>query len=178
MLPEPLREVLQRSSEHLSDGQKEGVASLLARHKHVFALTDHDLGTTRLVQNKMNTGETPPIRQQPRRTSPWKHAEIEQQVTTLLQQGRVKESSSPRSSPAVLVIKKDGSQRFCADYRQLNAATVKDAYPLPRADNFLDAQAGWEWFSTLDLASGYWHVTMDPTTQEKAAFVTSSGLYE
>ena len=82
---------------------------------------------------------------------------MELQVTVLL--GRVKESSSPWSS--VLVTKKDGSQRLCVDYRQLNAATVKDAFPLPRVDESLAALSGSRWFSTMDLACGYWQVAMD-----------------
>lgn len=120
----------------------------------------------------------PSIRLQPRRTSPWKHDEIERQVADLLQKGKVKESSSPWSSPVVLVTKKDGSQRLCVDYRQLNAATVKDAFPLPRVDDSLAALSSSRWFSTLDLASGYWQVAMDAKTQEKSAFVIPSGLYE
>ena len=64
------------------------------------------------------------------------------------------------------------------DYCRLNTVTVKDAFPLPRVDDSLAALSGSRWFSTLDLASGYWQVAMDAGTQEKAAFVTSSGLYE
>ena len=131
-----------------------------------------------MVKHRIETGNVLPIRQQPRRTSPWKHDEIERQVADLLHQGRVTESSSPWSSPVVLVTKKDGSQRLCIDYRQLNAATVKDAFPLPRVDDSLSALSGSRWFSTLDLASCYWQVAMDASTKEKAAFVTSSGLYE
>ena len=78
----------------------------------------------------------------------------------------------------MLVTKKNGSQRLCVDYRQLNAATVKDAFPLPRVDDSLASLSGSRWFSTLDLASGYWQVAMDANNQEKAAFVTPSGLYE
>ena len=96
----------------------------------------------------------------------------------MLQRGVVKKSNSPFSSPVVLVTKKDGSQRFCVDYRLVNAATVKDAYPLPRIDNSLSALSGEKWFSTLDLASGYWQVPMDPASSDKAAFVTASGLCE
>ena len=76
------------------------------------------------------------------------------------------------------VKKKDGSVRFCVDYRRLNDVTEKDACPLPRVDDNLDALAGAKLFSTLDLASGYWQVEMDPHDAEKTAFCTRYGLYQ
>ena len=78
-----------------------------------------------------------------------------------------------------MVKKKDGSLRFCVDFRQLNAATIKDAHPLPRIDDLLDALQGDCWFSTLDLKSGYWQVPIMERDKEKTAFRTSNGqLYE
>ena len=177
-LPKALQELLERSTDNLTDSETERLQELLFNYKHVFSISDGDLGTTHMVQHRIDTGNALPIRIQPRRTSPWKHDEIERQVTNLLQQGKVKESSSPWSFPVVLATKKDGSQRLCVDYRQLNAVTIKDAFPLPRVDDSLAALSGSRWFSTLDLASGYWQVAMDAGNQEKAAFVTSSGLYE
>ena len=176
-LPEPLQELLEHCTD-LTDSETARLKELLYDYQHVFSLTEGDLGTTQMVKHRIETGNVLTIRQQPRRTSPWKHDKIERQVADLLHQGRVTESSSPWSSPVVLVTKKDGSQRLCVDYRQLNAATVKDAFPLPRVDDSLSALSGSRWFSTLDLASGYWQVAMDASTKEKAAFVTSSGLYE
>ena len=176
-LPELLQELLEHCTD-LTDSETARLKELLYDYQHVFSLTEGDLGTTQMVKHRIETGNVLTIRQQPRRTSPWKHDKIERQVAGLLHQGRVTESSSPWSSPVVLVTKKDGSQRLCVDYRQLNVATVKDAFPLPRVDDSLSALSGSRWFSTLDLASGYWQVAMDASTKEKAAFVASSSMYE
>ena len=96
----------------------------------------------------------------------------------MLQNDVIKPSTSPWASSVVLIHKKDGSTRMCIDYRKLNAVTRKDAYPLPRIDDALNALSGSKWFSTLDLISGYWQVEKGKTDQEKSAFCTSEGLFE
>ena len=78
----------------------------------------------------------------------------------------------------VLVRKKDGSLRFCIDYRHLNLVTKPDVFPLPRMDDLLDQLGQSKFFSTLDLASGYWQVKVHPDSREKTAFITHQGLYE
>ena len=93
--------------------------------------------------------------------------------------GVIHPSNSPRASPVVMVKMKDGSLRFCVDFRQLNATTIKDAHPIPRIDDLLDALHGARWFYTLDLKSGYWQVPIQEQDKEKTAFRTSSGqLFE
>ena len=96
----------------------------------------------------------------------------------MLKKDVIQPSSSPWASPIVLVKKKDGSTRFCVDYRKVNGVTRKDAYPLPRVDDTLDTLAGAKWFTTLDLVSGYWQVEVHKDDQEKTAFCTSDGLFE
>ena len=92
--------------------------------------------------------------------------------------GQIEPSDSPWASPVVLVTKKDRSTRFCVDYRMLNTLTIKDAYPLPRIDDSLRLLGNQQWFSTMDLTSGYWQVAMSPDAKRKAAFVTNEGLFQ
>ena len=110
--------------------------------------------------------------------SPQKIKQEETCVAEILAGGQIEPSDSPWSAPVVLVTKKDGGTRFCVDYRRLNLATVKDAYPLPHIDDTLDMLAGKRWFSTLDLASGYWQVSLSLEARCKTAFATHSGLFQ
>ncbi len=92
--------------------------------------------------------------------------------------GVIQPLCSPWASPVVMVRKRDGKHRFCVDYRRLNSVTKPDTFPLPRIDNLLDQLGAAKYFSTLDLASGYWQVPMHPDSVEKTAFATLQGLYE
>jgi len=96
----------------------------------------------------------------------------------LLNNDLIEPSTSPWSSPVILVKKKDGTYRFCVDFRKLNAETVKDAYPIPCPEEQLDALVNARYFSSLDLASGFWQIPMDKNDQEKTAFVINNGLYQ
>ena len=96
----------------------------------------------------------------------------------MLEEGQIEHSVSAWSAPTFLVTKKDGSTCFCVDYRRLNAQTKKNAFPLPRIDDSLNSLSGQAWFSTLDLASGYWQVRLSENAKPKTAFVTHSGLFQ
>ena len=117
---------------------------------------------------------TVPIRHAPRRLGREREAEVEKHIDQLLSKDLIEPADSNWSSPVVLVKKKDGSWRFCIDYRRLNAVTRQDA----RIDESLDALAGSRYFSTLDLTSGYWQVPLDSEAQERSAFVTRGGLWK
>ena len=110
--------------------------------------------------------------------SPQKMKKEEECVTEMLTGGQIEPSDSPWSSPVILVTKKDGGTRFCVDYRRRNDVAVKDAYPLPRIDDTLDMLAGKQWFSTLDLASGSWQVSLSQEAMVKTAFATHYGLFQ
>ena len=155
--------------------QRHRLAKVLLEYADIFPVPGDPLtGHTDAVEHGINTGDWPPIRCAPRRMSPQKMKKEEECVTEMLTGGQIEASDSPWSSPVVLVTKKDGGTRFCVDYRQLNDATIKDAYPLPRIDDTLDMLAGKQWVSTLDLASGYWQVSL-PQEARRIPGCSSSG---
>ena len=102
-----------------------------------------------------------------------------EQLKEMLDQEIIRPSCSLWASPVVMVKKKDGTLRFCIDFRKLNDVTVKDTHPLSRIDDTLEALKGAKIFSTVDLKLGYWQVPIKEEHKSKTAFRTSSGqLYE
>lgn len=131
-----------------------------------------------MKNQNQNTGTAHPIRQPCRRLPIRKREAEREEVEKMLERGVIEPSCSPWCSNAVLVRKKDHTYRFCVDYRSLNEVTVRDAYPLPRIDECLDSLCGIQWFSCLDLNSGFWQIGMAPEDKEKTAFATSLFLYQ
>lgn len=171
-----VEKLLNDSREHLTEEEFLRARSLLLRYRNVFSSHDDDIGRTGVVQHEIDTVETMPIRQRPRRVPVAREKEVEGMIEEMQRSGVIEPSTSPWCSPVVLVKKKDGTMRFCIDYRRLNDVTKKDSYPLPRIDDTLDTLNGMKWFSTLDLKSGYWQVEIKDKDKEKTAFSTGKGL--
>lgn len=177
-LPEHLLDLYERSSVHLSDLEKQGLHNLLFKYQSAFSKNPEDIGRTDMVQHTINTGTSQPIRQPPRRLPLGKRQVEKEEIDKMLKRGIIEPSNSAWSSPVVLITKKDGTPRFCIDYRKVNDATVKDAYPIPRVGDCIDALSGSKYFGSLDLNSGFWQVGMSPEDKEKTAFATTMGLYQ
>ncbi|MGH0176852.1 UNVERIFIED_CONTAM: hypothetical protein FKN15_073716 [Acipenser sinensis] len=158
--------------------EQQQVQQLLHKYHTVFAEGEGDIGCTNVITHEIPLVDSVPVRQRHRRIPPSQYEAVKAHIKQLLESQVIRESSSPYASPIVLVQKKDGSLRMCVDYRQLNARTRKDAYPLPRIEESLDALSGARWFSTLDLASGYNQVPVAEPDRHKTAFCTPFGLFE
>ena len=127
--------------ECLSPLQQQQLNKLFCEFSDVFSQEEDDLGSTPLLEHAIET-HGPPLRQPYRRQNPAVRREEMAQVQQMLTSNVIRPSNSPWASPVVMVRKKDGSLRFCMDFRQLKAATIKDAHPLPRIDDLLDALHG------------------------------------
>ncbi|KAK3096184.1 hypothetical protein FSP39_024155 [Pinctada imbricata] len=177
-LPTHLLKLYDDAGPTSTDHEKREIAQLLLRNQDVFSEHEFDLGLTPLGEHAIDTGVHKPVKQPPRRVPHAMANEDKETIEKLEKQGIIKKSTSPWVSPVVLVRKKSGGLRVCIDYRKLNALTLKDAFPLPRIQDCLDAVSGDCLFSTFDLTSGYHQVPVKQSDQAKTAFVTKYGLYE
>lgn len=174
----PVRTSINLSESPLGQNEREELCSLLDQYSDVFSKGESDLGRTSKARHKIPTGDAAPSCQRNYRQPYHLKRETQRQVDLLLQQGVVEPSSSPWSSPVLMVPKKDGSYRFCVDFRKLNAVTKGTEFPIPRVDECLESLGGSVLFSTLDLAAGYWQVEVDEADREKTAFSTTEGHYQ
>ncbi len=178
-MPIHLQDMFQRAAQAVTDPtQLAQVAELLIQHQGIFSKDDADLGMTHLVEHTIETGDARPVKQPPRKVPIALAGEEKKAIDQMLKQNIIQESCSPWASPVVLVRKKNGKIRLCIDYRKLNLVTIKDAYPLPTTQECLDAMAGSQYFSSLDMTSGYNQIPLRERDIPKTAFVTKQGLYE
>ena len=159
----------------LSDNQRAEIVSLLRDFAHLFT----DLpGTTNVLKHDIKTTTDRPIRIGPRQIPFAMIDTVRDEIENMLKLGVIEPSTSPYSSPIVIVKKKDGSNRFCIDFRALNRVTIFDAEPMSDAEAMFAKLAGHTCFSRLDLSKGYWQVPLTESSQPLTAFQTPQGLFQ
>lgn len=177
-VPDHLVELYLETIEGKTSEESRAIASLLVEFGEVFSKDSDDLGLTHLAEHVIDTGGSRPLKQPPRRVPTAFAGEDIKALEKLQRQGVIRPSNSPWASPIVLVHKKDGSVRFCTDYRRLNQVTKKDAFPIPRTEDCFDALTGAVMFSTMDITSAYHQIPVHEADIPKTAFTTKYGLFE
>ena len=161
------------------ESEQKQARELLLKWEHLFPHSDLDLGKTSLIKHKIRLTEQTPFKERYRHIPPHMYDDVRAHIQEMLDIGAIHKSHRPWASAVVLVQKKDGGLRFCIDLRKLNEQTIKDAYSLPQIDKTLDSLQGSQWFSSLNLKSGYWQVEMDEESKPLTAFVVGLlGFYE
>ena len=161
--------------DQLSAKESHDLYSLLQDHPACFSSIK---GHTNMAEHRIETGDAHPVHSASYRVSEAERRIIQAQVKDMIEDDIVSPSSSPWSSPVVLIKKKNGDLRFCIDYRKLNAVTQKDVYPLPRIEDVLGRLSGAKYFTSLDLQMGFLQVPLAKEHREKSAFITPDGLFE
>ena len=163
----------------LTPEQETKVQELIDKYDALFSRGDHDLGYCDKIKHKIITTDDIPFRMPYRRIPPSYWPEVKDYLETQLNAGVIRPSKSPYASAIVLVKKPCGKIRVVGDFRKLNAKTVKDAHPLPRTEEALEALNGAKYFASFDLAHGFLQCAIDEESMHKTAFhVGSRGLYE
>ncbi|XP_064479068.1 uncharacterized protein LOC135392282 [Ornithodoros turicata] len=158
--------------------QRDNLLTLLEKYRNCFAVEVSEIGCTDAVEMKLELTTDIPVTFRPYRLSSSEREVVRELVEELRSAGIVVDSTSPYASPILLVRKRTGDYRLCVDYRALNRITKPDRYPLPLIDDQLERLKGQCYFTSLDLASGYYQIKMTSESQPKTAFVTPDGYYE
>lgn len=178
-LPAHLIPVYEKGRIYLSDQEASLFKKFLQKRVATFADPNGRLGQTTLGEHHIVLNDERPFKEASRNMPLFKRDILNNEIQKLEDLGIIEKSHSPWSSQLVLVQKKDKTWRVCVDYRRLNSRTIKDAYPIPRIDDNLDALVGSMWFTSLDLNMAYHQVPMSERDKEKTAFATPrGGLYQ
>ncbi|KAK3084013.1 hypothetical protein FSP39_006719 [Pinctada imbricata] len=177
-VPEHLTDLYQRSCSELDENQQVTLENLLNSYADVFSAHEYDIGNFTAIEHGIDTGDARPIKQRFRRTPTCFAGEEEKHLEKMLTADVIEPSVSEWASSPVLVRKRDGSVRWCVDYRALNKVTKKDVFPLPLVEECMDTLSGNLWYSKLDATWGYWQIKVKDEDKCKTAFTTKYGLYQ
>ena len=177
-LPDHLKTLLENTSPDLTKIEKQKLSDLLLEFQDVFMTPGGKLQQTHLAEHFIDTGDTKPFKMPCRRIPMFKKPIVEAEIKKMLDQEVIEPSNSEWNSPICLVAKKSGEWRFCVDLRQLNSVTKLDTFPLPNISETLDRLSNSRYFSTLDMVSGYWQISLNPHDQCKTSFaIPGIGTY-
>ena len=175
---EHIKDMFLHSCVHLTDEESAEFGEVLIMYADLFAKIDNDLGCFTGMEHSIDTGITPPIKQQMRRTPLCFHDEEEAYLKKMLDSKVIQSSNSEWASPSVLIQKKDCSVCWTIDFCAINAVTWKDSFPLALIEECLDTLEGVQYISTLDMNSGYFQFAIALANRCKTAFLTKYGLFE
>ncbi|CAK9806275.1 Retrovirus-related Pol polyprotein from transposon 297 [Anthophora plagiata] len=170
-------EALCYATDGVDEKTRKAVAELLNRYSHMTA-TGSKVRRVSTGEMKIVTREERVVSYHPYRLSIFEREKVRGIIEELIENEIIRESTSPYASPIILVKKKNGEDRMCVDFRALNKITVKDRYPLPLIEDQIDRLGSGKYFTTLDMASGFYQIPIAEDSIEKTAFVTPDGHYE
>src|SRR3989441_2472643 len=161
---------------YLDEEKSKQLKDLLYKHRLVF---NNRPGTCNVSPHEINLVDGfKPKALKPYRIPETLKTEVDKQVNQLLEDGKIKESSSCFAHPIVCVSKPNGDIRMCTDLRYINSGTIRDAYPMPLGEDLLLKICPANYISTLDCTAGYWQIPIKESDTYKTAFMTHRGLYE
>lgn len=169
--------------DHLNEEERESILNVCERYNDIFHLPSDVLTTTKTLKHEIKTSSEVPVNSKTYRYPKVHEGEVKTQIQKMLNDGIIEPSHSPYSSPIWVVPKKLDSSgknkwRLVIDYRNLNAITIGDSYPLPLIDDIIDQLGNSIYFSTLDLASGFHQMEMADNDKQKTAFSVPTGHYQ
>ena len=175
-----IEEVIHKKMQEANPAIREQLKGILEEYKEVFLdKLSYGPPPKRIVDHKidMAPGETPPHKS-PYRLSVAELDELKCQINNLLDQGWIRPSTSPYGAPVLFIPKKDGKLRLCVNYWALNRVTTKNWYPLPKVEELMDRLHGAQYFTKIDLSSGYHQIKVKEADIHKTAFVSRYGSFE
>ena len=161
-------------SDSLTREQRQEALTLLEEYSDIFT---EKPGTTHLVEHKIETISDEPVRVKPYGLPYATRHTIQEEIDNMLESGVIEPSDSPYNSPVVLVKKKDGTNRFCIDFRRLNSITKFDSEPMGNPDDIMAKIDKDCYFTKIDLTKGYWQIMVAEESRPMTSFVVPSGCY-